>query len=113
MNATFLAHPFEYRLNDIIEFIDELRKEAELDGLECFHPLADEKQMDILVKYARKNNLYISGGSFKWKHVECVTVIQLKEKDEGTKLLFELLKKHWNWIIKNAIIREGKTKSWI
>ena len=59
----FLAHPFEYRLNDIIEFIDELREEAELDGLECFHPSADEKQMDILVKYARKNNLYISGGS--------------------------------------------------
>lgn len=59
----FLAHPFEYRFNDTISFIDELRKEKELDGIECFHPSANEEQMDILVKYAKENNLYMSGGS--------------------------------------------------
>ena len=59
----FLAHPFEYRFDDTINFIDELRKEKELDGIECFHPSADEVKMMILVKYAKKNNLYISGGS--------------------------------------------------
>ena len=59
----FLAHPFEYRFNNTIDFIDELRKEKELDGIECFHPSADEDRMIILVKYAKKNNLYISGGS--------------------------------------------------
>ena len=59
----FLAHPFEYKFNDTIGFINELRKESELDGIECFHPSADENEMDILVEYARKNNLYISGGS--------------------------------------------------
>ena len=59
----FLAHPFEYRLDNTIDFIDELRKEKELDGIECFHPSADEVKMMILVKYAKKNNLYISGGS--------------------------------------------------
>ena len=59
----FLAHPFEYRFDDTIDFIDELRKEKELDGIECFHPSADESKMMILVKYAKKNNLYISGGS--------------------------------------------------
>lgn len=58
----FLAHPFEYRFDDTIGFIDELRKTGKLDGIECFHPSADEKQMNILVDYARKNNLYISGG---------------------------------------------------
>lgn len=57
----FLAHPFEYRFDNIIEFIDELRKE--LDGIECFHPSADENEINILVQYARKNKLYISGGS--------------------------------------------------
>lgn len=60
----FLAHPFEYRFIDTIEFINKLRKESELDGIECFHPSAEEdNKKDILVKYARKNNLFISGGS--------------------------------------------------
>lgn len=60
----FLAHPFEYRLENTIEFIDELRKEKELDGIECFHPSAEvDNRIELLIEYARKNNLYISGGS--------------------------------------------------
>ena len=59
----FLAHPFEYRFDNTIEFIDELRKEKDLDGIECFHPSATEEQMKELINYARNNNLYISGGS--------------------------------------------------
>lgn len=60
----FLAHPFEYKFEDTIGFINDLRKEAELDGIECFHPSsADDNKKDILVEYARNNNLYISGGS--------------------------------------------------
>lgn len=60
----FLAHPFEYKFNDTIKFINDLMQEVELDGIECFHPSsADDDKKDILVDYARKNNLYISGGS--------------------------------------------------
>lgn len=59
----FLAHPLEYRFDNIIDFIDDLRKEKELDGIECFHPSADENQIILLKKYAKRNNLYISGGS--------------------------------------------------
>jgi hypothetical protein len=60
----FLAHPFEYKFEDTIGFINDLRKESELDGIECFHPSSvDDDKKDILVEYARKNNLYISGGS--------------------------------------------------
>lgn len=60
----FLAHPFEYKFENTIGFIDNLREEAELDGIECFHPSSvDDNKKDILVEYARKNNLYISGGS--------------------------------------------------
>ena len=60
----FLAHPFEYKFKDTIGFLNELRKESELDGIECFHPSSeDDNKKDILVEYARKNNLYISGGS--------------------------------------------------
>ena len=47
-----------------IQFIDDLRKEEELDGIECFHPSSEEEsKKEALVNYARKNNLYISGGS--------------------------------------------------
>lgn len=60
----FLAHPFEYKFEDTIKFINDLMQEVKLDGIECFHPSsADDDKKDILVDYARKNNLYISGGS--------------------------------------------------
>lgn len=59
----FLAHPFEYKFKDTIKFINDLRKEKELDGIECFHPSANQKQRNILADYAKNNNLYISGGS--------------------------------------------------
>ena len=59
-----MAHPFEYRFQNIIKFIEDLRKEAELDGIECYHPSsANDNKKDILVEYARKNGLFISGGS--------------------------------------------------
>lgn len=59
----FLAHPFAYKFENTIKFIDDLRDEVHLDGIECFHPSADEEKMQILEDYARKNYLYISGGS--------------------------------------------------
>ena len=59
-----ISYTFEYRFDDTIGFIDKLRKERELDGIECFHPSAEENnKTEILVDYARKNKLYISGGS--------------------------------------------------
>lgn len=60
----FLAHPFEYNFENTLDFIDELRTEIKLDGIECFHPSSEkENRIDLLVNYARKNHLYISGGS--------------------------------------------------
>lgn len=60
----FLAHPFEYNFEDTILFIDKLKSEIKLDGIECFHPSSEiDNRSSMLVEYARKNNLYISGGS--------------------------------------------------
>lgn len=60
----FLAHPFEYKFKDTIGFIDKLRNEIKLDGIEVFHPSAEwDNRIDILINYARDNNLFISGGS--------------------------------------------------
>lgn len=59
----FLAHPFEYRFGNTLEFVDALMAENKLDGIECFHPSADEEQRSVLEEYARAHTLYISGGS--------------------------------------------------
>lgn len=60
----FLAHPFEYKFEDTLKFIDDLNREAGLDGIECFHPSAEtENRINELINYARKNSLFISGGS--------------------------------------------------
>ena len=60
----FLAHPFEYRFEDTIGFINKLRTKIKLDGIECFHPSAMlDNRINLLVEYAKKNNLFICGGS--------------------------------------------------
>lgn len=62
--VAFLAHPFEYEVDDTLKFIDDLLKTANLDGIECFHPSSEDNgKSEILKEYASRNNLYISGGS--------------------------------------------------
>ena len=43
--------------------ITDLRKECDLDGVEAFHSTFTLNQMLEIQEYAKKNNLYISGGS--------------------------------------------------
>ena len=59
----FLAHPYQYAFSDILDMITSLREECELDGVEAFHSSFTLDQMITLQEYAKKNNLYISGGS--------------------------------------------------
>lgn len=59
----FLAHPYQYSFDNILEMITNLRKECDLDGVEAFHSTFTIDQMMEMQKYAKKNNLYISGGS--------------------------------------------------
>lgn len=59
----FLAHPYQYSFDNISDMITELRKECDLDGVEAFHSSFTLDEMISLQEYAKKNNLYISGGS--------------------------------------------------
>lgn len=60
----FFAHPFEYKFENTLEFVQDLIKVANIDGIECFHPsVENSEKIDLLIECARKNNLYISGGS--------------------------------------------------
>ena len=54
-----LAHPFA---SGCVEYIDELIS-AGLDGIEVFHPSANEEQQAVLKSIATKNKLVITGGS--------------------------------------------------
>lgn len=60
---TFLAHAYQYAFDDILEMITNLRKECDLDGVEAFHSSFTLDQMIEIQEYAKKNKLYISGGS--------------------------------------------------
>ena len=60
----FLAYPYEFRFEDTIGYIDYMRSQVQVDGIECFHPSAEtDNRIETLIKYARDNNLYISGES--------------------------------------------------
>ena len=59
----FLAHPYQYSFDNIPQMITELLEECPLDGVEAFHSSFTPAQMLELKEYAKKNNLYVSGGS--------------------------------------------------
>ena len=61
--VAFLAHPYQYSFDNILDMITDLRKECDLDGVEAFHSSFTIEQMITLQEYAKKNKLYISGGS--------------------------------------------------
>jgi 3',5'-nucleoside bisphosphate phosphatase len=59
----FLAHLYQYGIGDDIEFLNRLRKEIKLDGLECYYSYFTDEQTSTILEYAKENKLYISGGS--------------------------------------------------
>ncbi len=59
----FLAHPYEYGVDDITLFIEELILDYPLDGIETYYPSFTADQIEILEYLAKKHQLYVSGGS--------------------------------------------------
>ena len=57
-----VAHPYEYVENfDIDEFFTEVIDK--IDGIECYHPSANEENIKHLLDIANKHNKLITGGS--------------------------------------------------
>lgn len=59
----FVAHIFKYNLEDSISFLDILKQENIIDGVEVYHSSFTEEQIKTLEKYCRDNDLLMSGGS--------------------------------------------------
>lgn len=59
----FLAHVFKYHLEDTIAFLDKLKQNNIIDGVEVYHSSFTEEEIKILETYCKDNNLLMSGGS--------------------------------------------------
>lgn len=59
----FIAHTYRYNLENTIEFLDILKENNIIDGVEVYHSIHTEEQTSILKKYCKDNDLLISGGS--------------------------------------------------
>ena len=59
----FVAHPYRYNLEDTIGFLDTLKKNKIIDGVEVYHSSFTKEQSSTLKKYCKENNLLMSGGT--------------------------------------------------
>ncbi len=60
----FLAHVYEYKwIDNKIEYIKQLLKDSNLDGIECYYSNFTDEQTKELLEFCKKNNLYTSGGT--------------------------------------------------
>lgn len=59
----FLAHPFYYKINGLFEFMTDLYKEYNIDGIECYHYSFSKRNTEFLIDFAMTNELLICGGS--------------------------------------------------
>lgn len=58
----FVAHIFKYHLEDTISFLDILKQNNIIDGVEVYHSSFTEEQIKFLDKYCKDNNLLMSEG---------------------------------------------------
>ncbi len=60
---SFIAHIYQYNVENHIDFLEKIRNQVNLDGIETYHSSFSKEQTKQINDYADKNNLYKSGGS--------------------------------------------------
>jgi hypothetical protein len=60
---TFIAHVYKCGIDNHIEFLDKLRENNIIDGVECQNSAFKEGNRETLEEYCKKYNLLMSGGS--------------------------------------------------
>lgn len=58
----FIPHIFVYGDNSL-KFLEELTKNHNIDGIECYYSTFTDEQTRYLLKLCEERNLYVSGGS--------------------------------------------------
>jgi len=59
----FIAHLFRYNLENPMEFLNKLKQEKIIDGVEVEHACFTKEQNRILKDYCKNNTLLMSGGT--------------------------------------------------
>ena len=59
----FIAHVYQYDVENHIEFIDKIRNIVHIDGVEIIHSSFTSEQIREITQYADSNNLFKCGGS--------------------------------------------------
>ena len=59
----FIAHAYKYNLENTISFLDILRDNGIIDGVEVYHSSFSDAQIKTLETYCNKHKLFISDGS--------------------------------------------------
>lgn len=60
----FIAHIFEYtEIPNKLERLHNIIKQYQVDGIECYHSIFTEEEQEILLNFAQKHRLLMSGGS--------------------------------------------------
>ena len=59
----FLAHPYIYIIDNVLEAIEDFVKTYNIDGLESYYSLFSDEETNNLLELCRRYNLYISGGT--------------------------------------------------
>lgn len=59
----FLAHLYEYPLENHEETIQDIVEQFDLDGIECCHSNFTKQQSEFLINFCKKQKRYMSGGS--------------------------------------------------
>jgi predicted metal-dependent phosphoesterase TrpH len=59
----FVAHPYVYKMDDTIKFLESIIKDYEIDGIECSHSAASVSDMNKLITFCNSHKLYKCGGS--------------------------------------------------
>lgn len=58
----FIPHIYQYEEN-AEKILDELVKNYQIDGIECYYSTFSDNQIEYLKEYCKKNKKYISGGT--------------------------------------------------
>ena len=58
-----LAHPYNYGLKDVDNYLNKFVKNKVIDGIECAHSSHTKEQINYLVEYCEKNGLLKTAGS--------------------------------------------------
>ena len=60
----FIAHFYEYSsIGNKSETLDNIVKEYNIDGIECYYSTFTDEQTQYLIEYCKTNDLLISGGT--------------------------------------------------